>query len=132
MEPGFGDLSPNPGQLKHQHLIHSIMQHVISPTKARIQIPIQEWRAKGTALFGSADIEQWKFKCPSCGQSQTLSEFRAANVPTPEGKFYFSCIGRWVPGRGCDWTLGGLLQIHLTEVIDQDGDILRVFEFAEP
>lgn len=107
------------------------MQKAISPIKERVQIPIAAWKEKGMELFGT-DIEQWKFKCPACGQIQSLADFKAANVPTPEGKFYFSCIGRWVPGRGCDWTLGGLLQIHAVEVIDQDGDILPAFEFAEP
>lgn len=106
------------------------MQHKIFPIKERIQIPVDQWKAKATALFG-ADVDKWRFKCPACGQSQTLAEFKAANVQKPEGKFYFSCIGRWVPGRGCDWTLGGLFQIHKTEVIDQDGDVFPVFEFDE-
>jgi len=60
MEPGFGDSSLNPGQLKHQHQFISF-------------------------------------------------QYATRN---------------FINGR--------LLQIHSTEVIDQEGDILRVFEFAEP
>ena len=44
----------------------------------------------------------------------------------------FSCVGRWTgagsalrketeEGKGCDWTLGGLFQLHDFVVIDEDG-----------
>ncbi len=60
-----------------------------------------------------------------------MADFIENNVSEPDGKFYFSCIGRWVKDRGCDWTLGGLLQIHNTEVVTDDGDTVPVFDFAE-
>jgi hypothetical protein len=42
----------------------------------------------------------------------------------------FSCVGRWTnagpyyekgSAHGCDWTLGGLFQIHELEVVTPDG-----------
>lgn len=106
------------------------MQHkAISPAEITT-IQISKWRERGKLLFGESP-ENWRFKCPRCGESQTLAEFRQNKIENPEGKFYFSCIGRWVEGRGCDWTLGGLLQIHRTEVIDEEGSVFRVFEFAD-
>lgn len=89
-----------------------------------------EWLKEGENRFG-ADRREWKFKCPQCGGIQSAQDFIDAGVESPESKFYFSCIGRWVDGRGCDWTLGGLFQIHEAEVITNDGEICPVFEFAE-
>lgn len=59
-----------------------------------------------------------------------MQEFIDAGIENPEQKFYYSCIGRWVKGRGCNWTLGGLFQIHETEVVNEDGKPIPVFEFA--
>ena len=61
---------------------------------------------------------------------KTAEDFRSKNID-PDGVVYFSCIGRWVPGIGCDWTLGGLLRIHTLEVINGQGDKIPVFEFAD-
>ena len=105
------------------------MQHEIKPAKNRIQINMDDWEKIATEKFGS-DPKKWQFKCPSCGGVQTLSDFIENKVPEPGGKFYFSCIGRWVKDRGCDWTLGGLFQIHTTEVIPKEGKPVPVFEFA--
>lgn len=89
-----------------------------------------EWKAEGSKRFGS-DSRKWRFKCPKCGNVQTLEEFQADGIEEPENKFYFSCIGRYVSGKGCDWTLGGLFQIHKTEVESSDGKWIPVFEFAD-
>ena len=101
----------------------------IKPVTSRIQVDLKEWKEIATKKFG-ADKKNWKFKCPACGGVQSLADFIENNVPDPDGKFYFSCIGRWVQGRGCDWTLGGLFQIHNTEVKTPEGDIVPVFDFA--
>lgn len=98
---------------------------------SRPQLTLAQWREKAEPMFGK-DIKQWKFQCPVCKQTQSLQEFIDAGVKEPESKFYFSCIGRFVKGRGCDWTLGGLLQIHKTEVVSEEGKPIPVFEFAEP
>jgi len=41
-----------------------------------------------------------------------------------------SYINRWQAGKGCNWTLGGLFQIHTLETVDADGNATPVFEFA--
>jgi hypothetical protein len=93
-------------------------------------IDFEEWKAKGHELFGDK-IEDFKFKCPNCEETQTLQEFIDNDIKDADEKFHFSCIGRWVKGRGCDWTLGGFLKIHKTEVITEDGQKHPVFEFDE-
>lgn len=94
------------------------------------QIPFEEWKEKAIELYGK-DRNQWKFKCPSCGGIQTCQDFIDHKIEEPDTKFHFSCIGRWVKGRGCDWTLGGLFRIHKLEVIDPEGNKHSVFEFAD-
>lgn len=93
-------------------------------------LSLDEWRAEAVSRFGE-DAKKWVFVCASCGEKQTLADFIAAGIESPETKAFFSCIGRYVKGRGCDWTLGGLFQIHHTEVINENGDPVPVFEFAE-
>lgn len=95
-----------------------------------ITLTLKEWFEKAEAKFGT-DKKQWKFKCAHCGEVQTLQEFMDAGVEEPETKFYYSCIGRWVAKRGCNWTLGGLFQIHKLEVISEDDKRVPVFEFAD-
>lgn len=92
-------------------------------------LSLQKWKEQAEQLFGT-DIKQWKFQCCSCKQTQTLQDFINAGVEEPTDKFYFSCIGRWNENRGCKWTLGGLLQIHTTEVTSEEGKNIPVFEFA--
>ena len=105
------------------------MQRTIRPVTQRVRINLEEWKKIGADKFG-VDKKNWQFKCPACGGIQSLADFIENKVPEPDGKFYFSCIGRWVNGRGCDWTLGGLLQIHNTEVITEDESAVPVFDFA--
>ena len=96
----------------------------------RLVMSIDDWKAKAAKLYGD-DAKQWRFKCPSCGEVQTGQEFIDNNVDDPIGKFYFSCTGRWVDGRGCNWTLGGLFQIHNVEVVNEEGEAVPVMEFAD-
>jgi hypothetical protein len=53
----------------------------------------------------------------------------------------FSCVGRFTgqgaPGKadagcGCNWTLGGLFQMHKMEVVMDDGKSCPIFELATP
>lgn len=102
----------------------------------RTQISHEDWRAKGHALFGP-DQKQWRFKCPNCGTIQTVQDFLdlpmfKSNPSNAQGYIAFSCIGRFVEGKGCNWTLGGLFQIHKTEVLMKGAPPRRVFEFDEP
>lgn len=94
------------------------------------KMTLEEWRAEGTRRFGK-DPKKWKFKCASCGHVQCAEDFKGL-VDKPMDYVFYSCIGRHKKGVGCDWTLGGLLQIHKVEV-DPEGNLDPVpsFEFAE-
>ena len=86
------------------------------------------------------------FKCPICGTVQSMhSLIRAGagkNEDDVERFIGFSCVGRWngagphkqgsAAGRGCDWTLGGLLRLHVFEVVTAEGKRQPTFEVANP
>ncbi len=95
------------------------------------RITLAEWRKEGLERFGDR-WSLWKFKCVRCGHIQTGIDFKelALSPEEIERVVFFSCIGRMKKGIGCDWTLGGLLTIHSVEVIDPDGKVTPVFEFA--
>lgn len=73
------------------------------------------------------------FRCPICATIQSAADFIAAGAAKTfedaEKFLAFSCVGRFTgagsyrpgeaPGRGCDWTLGGLFQIHTFGVSDE-------------
>lgn len=94
----------------------------------RRQMTYEEWIAEGMRRFGK-DKSKWKWKCARCGHVQSMRDFTDIGMD-PSNVVYFSCIGRWKQGIGCDWTLGGLFQIHTLEVL-RDGKIIPVFEFAD-
>lgn len=84
-------------------------------------------------------------KCVMCGTVQSLDDFvRASGEPADvvEKFFGFSCIGRFTgagehkrgtpPGKGCNWTLGGLLRLHTLVVVTEDGKEHPFFELATP
>jgi hypothetical protein len=94
------------------------------------KLTLQDWKKEGEKLYGT-DMKKWKFVCAQCGETQTLQDFIDNKVKNPEERFFFSCIGRWDKKRGCDWTLGGLLTIHKTEVINEENKTVAVFEFKK-
>lgn len=77
-------------------------------------------------------------KCPMCKTVQSMHSLLLAGVEKSsiESIFGFSCIGRYknkqehAPGVGCDWSLGGLFQMHELEVIAPDNKIHRFFKIA--
>lgn len=96
-------------------------------------------RAQGVGHYDIALV------CPACGTVQSAHDLIKAGA----GKdFYaiakylgFSCVGRFTGagapskerrGQGCNWTLGGLFQIHKLEVIDETGKACPRFELATP
>ncbi len=83
------------------------------------QLTEKEFMDQGEKLYGQ-DLKKWKFKCVKCGGVQTPQEFIDIGED-PNHYVYFSCIGRFIENRGCDWTLGGLFQIHKKEVLSEDG-----------
>lgn len=103
------------------------IQHVIPAKKKLKTSSLEEWKSEAKNRYGE-NSDDWKFECPHCHQTQSKRDFKDNDVE-PEGRFYFSCIGRWVEGRGCNWTLGGLFQIHTREVIAEDGSKVPVFDF---
>lgn len=85
-------------------------------------------------------------KCPMCGTVQSMADLIAAGAGSTEDEVEkymgFSCVGRFTnagphrrgmpPGRGCDWTLGGLFTIHKLEVVTPDDERHPRFELATP
>lgn len=94
-----------------------------------VQMKIEDWKAEGARRFGK-ETKDWKFKCIQCGNVQSMRDFEGL-VENPDEFVFFSCLGRVKKGIGCDWTLGGLFQIHKLEVIDSEGRAHPTFEFAE-
>lgn len=105
------------------------------------QITVGEFhqRCKAQGVSGRMHVA---LKCPVCGTVQSLTSLDRAGVPAGKQEHYigFSCVGRFTnagpwkkdepPGRGCDWTLGGLFRIHKLEVITADGEKHPTFEIA--
>jgi len=90
----------------------------------------EEWCHTARERFGDDSME-WRFQCPRCGTVQCGKDLVAAGVARDKLDYVlaFSCIGRFDPARGCNWTLGGLFAIHTTEVVFEGG-VQPVFEFA--
>lgn len=95
---------------------------------------------------GVRSHEHFAFRCVMCGTIQSgrdLIEAGAGKTFDEIEKFLgFSCVGRWTkagphkkgnpPGRGCDWTLGGLFNFHDLAVTTPDGEKHPRFELATP
>jgi hypothetical protein len=86
------------------------------------------------------------FVCPVCGTVQSAKDLIKAKAGKTfkdvEKYLGFSCVGRFIHMKpapkekgtqfGCDWTLGGLFQLHKLEVVDEDGVKHPRFEIATP
>lgn len=111
----------------------------------RRQLTVEQLHAELRAQGVSAR-EHYAFRCVCCGTIQSgASLIRAgagANFEAVEKWVGFSCVGRFTgagpkrkgegPGRGCDWTLGGLFTIHKLEILTPDGQRCALFEPATP
>lgn len=84
---------------------------------------------------GRDRIEEVTFKCPKCKTLQSAQDLinlgAGGNMDEVEKYLGFSCIGRWNQEKGCNWTLGGLFQIHECEVVTPDGKHHPRFELAK-
>ncbi len=85
-----------------------------------------DWKSQLIEKFGE-DSQDWKFICVVCGNIQCGKDFVAIGENPQQSSF--NCIGRYTKEKGCDWTLGGFLQIHKTVVL-KDLQIFPVFEMA--
>lgn len=74
------------------------------------------------------------FICPVCKTHQSAQDLVDAGIKKEDvGRFVgFSCVGRWNKKKGCDWTLGGLFQMHELEVTGADGKAHPHFMPADP
>ncbi len=85
-------------------------------------------------------------KCPICHTIQSMDDLIRAGIGATEDDVEqyvgFSCVGRFTnagphqknapPGKGCNWTLGGLFHFHELEVVTPDGKKHMRFELATP
>ncbi|WP_172565552.1 VVA0879 family protein [Vibrio navarrensis] len=89
-----------------------------------VTLTIEEFQARIKAQ-GHKDAIDVTFQCPKCKTLQSLRQLmEATGLDRQEAGRYlgFSCIGRFNNKEiGCDWTLGGLFQIHELEVVDEEG-----------
>lgn len=102
---------------------------------------LDEFHAACMAQAPSSDLIV--FKCPMCATLQTGRELIAAGAGADfdavEKYLAFSCIGRFTgagsprthpDGNACNWTLGGMFQVHRVEVVTPDGARHPRFELA--
>lgn len=111
----------------------------------------QEFFDEANRRFGPK-VHDWKFVCPACGTVQSVQQLLDAVLASGgtkddvHGYIGFSCIGRFTRqgdagiaaknrgetwDKGCNWTLGGFLQMHSLEVVLEDGHKCPTFELAE-
>ena len=108
----------------------------------RKAIPVSEWLAEGTRLFGN-EVRKWRFKCPMCGKVYSVQEFIDAGGKGGPNGAYQECIGRYKgagsPGAkdgnpdGCNWVAYGLFGTAGKGRLVQsdDGAVFEVFHYAE-
>jgi hypothetical protein len=101
------------------------------------------------AAQGVSGHRHYATKCPICGTVQSMASLVAAGAKpeTVERSLGFSCEGRFNGAgawprdpkaqasrekRGCDWTLGGLFQLHEAEVEYENGEKSPMFDLASP
>ena len=103
---------------------------------------LEEWKAKGTALFGE-NVLAWKFVCPVCGHVQTPADFEPHQIKgASPASAYQECIGRYTgvgefreKGQGpCNYAGYGLFKLSPVRItIDAEAGPkeFHAFAFAE-
>lgn len=86
------------------------------------KISLDDFKKKIKDNFGS--LNDAEFICPSCKTVQTPQDLidngAGKDLDEVNGLIGYSCIGRFNDEKiGCNWTLGGLFQIHELEVISE-------------
>lgn len=102
-----------------------------------------DWRTEGARRFGD-DIQQWQFRCASCGNIATPADFEKLGASGHRAPH--DCIGRvhlelgGLPSqkidgnsKPCNWTTGGLFRLlSLWEVEPAGGGTHTLaFPFAD-
>lgn len=72
----------------------------------------EDWRSLGERIFG-ANMDQWRFKCPTCANVMSMEKARAMPEETKaklrnRWSIEQECVGRYLTGQGCDWCAYGL------------------------
>lgn len=102
--------------------------------QSAVAMTMKEFETEGEKRFGK-DKKKWKFRCPSCKTQQSFEDFQKfthLKNDDIQGFLGFSCIGRYAEKKvGCDWSLGGLFQIHELVVTDENGKDHPHFMLAE-
>lgn len=95
-------------------------------------LKLEEFKALAVQRFGEL-THKWKFVCPHCKTAQSAEDLVSAGVKKEEVEKYvgFSCIGRFDETKGCNWTLGGLFQLHELEIETEDGKRHKHFDLAD-
>ena len=128
----------------------SFASQIYNSLKIMTTMTQTEFLAECQRRFGP-DAKKWKFICPACGTIQSVGQLKDAVIASGgtkedvHGYIAFSCIGRFTKqgdagiaaknrgekwDQGCNWTLGGLFQIHTFEVIMENGHHRPTFEIA--
>lgn len=107
-------------------------------------VTLEEFHAALMAQ-GAPDSSKLVFICPMCGTLQCGDDLIRAGagktLDEVEKYLGFSCVGRFLEagpprsqpdGKPCNWTLGGLFQLHKLEVVTPDGEKHPRFEVADP
>ena len=91
---------------------------------------LNQWLEEAKQRFGE-DALDWKFKCPVCGNVQTMRMFKDAGIDPHSA--YFNCASRYGLGgkSDCKWTMGGLFSVGGVFVIDDKFTPRHVFDFAD-
>jgi len=98
-----------------------------------MSVSVEAWEAKGRELFGE-DKLKWRFVCPACGHEMSGERVRTdftehmEKLRASDYRIESECIGRHLPGVGCNWCAYGLFRGPVL-VVD-GGKEIAVFDFA--
>lgn len=108
----------------------------------REEITVAEFFARMLAQ-GVSNQNHTALICPACGTVQSITDHikAGATIDEAERAIGFACVGRRTgagapskaaKGKGCNWSLGGPLQIHELTVVTDDGEKHPRFALATP
>ena len=95
-----------------------------------------EWLREGIRLFGRNKLD-WTFRCPACGQFQSVHDFLVNGV-SPQGRVFQTCLGVYLDvgsittaRKPCRFRLLGRNSVPTVYVLHGDQDV-PVLEFMNP